>query len=109
MVFSQLVTGTDSKKERAWEVCEVFIVCGYKGQSILSDRADTECVRLEQVLLPSRIMGNVVSRSVKGALSFLEVVHVETSGYPALALVDRQTHLLEQIGDRFQVMNFPTK
>lgn len=34
-------------------------------------------------------------------------VHVETSGYPALA--DRQTHLLEQIGDRFQVMNFPTK
>lgn len=71
MVFSQLVTGTDSKKTRAWEVCEVFIVCGYKGQSILSDRADTECVRLEQVLLPSRIMG-----SVKGALSFLEVVHL---------------------------------
>lgn len=76
MDFSQLVTGTDSKKKRAWEVCEVFIVCGYKGQSILSDRADTECVGLEQVLLPSRIMGNVVSRSVKGALSFLEVVHL---------------------------------
>lgn len=111
MVNSQLVNQTDSKRKRAWGGS--LWKCWYKGQFILKDRAGFERVRVEQLILPGRIMEKLCSQAervwkvhcVFGGCAF---VCVETSGYPALALVDSQTHLLEQIWDRFKLMKFPT-